>query len=764
MMTSNFGRAFRSNRPGALGIGMGLGLAAAAFSMAMASTASAAALKIPLTKSGTCPELKRESFPMGDNFTGRFLNTNTSDITIRNNWGTIQSALAPEQSVNCTQVPTGFKIEAFASEKETGNIISLMGFTFDERGRIWAVETFDYPNVITDPFAGHDRIVILEDTDGDHVVDKHTVFATGLNIPQGIEIVPQGVVIAMTPHVVLFEDKNGDDKADAPQGKILYTGFKKGDTHGGITHLRYGMDNWLYGDIGYNGGVVGGVTFGSGIVRMRLDGSKFEYVGPTAGGNSAGFGMMEDGQIFSLGATGGGNTHSQHAVIPGTAAAQISAYGNAFKAITKDLMQGDQSGGFTAATDHEFYTARLFPKEYWNRAAFVSDGTGHLVNVDFLVPKGSTWSSTRVDATPNIYASTDAWSAPIQTRVGPDGAVWVLDWYTYIYLHNGMGPSGPGAGFEDPSLPYRSLRDRTRERIYRVVPADGKVDPILNLSKATPEQLVAALAHSNMQWRIAAQVQILKRTTLQADKDKMESMLADALKKSWAKDGAGIDGYALHALWTAEGLGFLKDHAATWDPILKALLLHPSPAVRMNVAKAMPKTAASAAAIRDQGTVNAEEPQVRLWAMLALADMPKTAGINIYTAYHNLDSWSKLAFDKANAGAGIADAAIVPAVPPLHAVEAPAVSAREQRSIPLKSDIRFGKIRNGEWLPFPDGGLAAGVLTVYDSQGKAVAKSAFDGAAWSAPVRGLNRPVYLFVFQERDGGRIQGKVTGGVGL
>ncbi len=742
---------------------LAMGLGAAAFAMAAPGAPSAygAALKAPLTKTGACPELKREAFPMGDNFTGRYLNSNPNgDFTLKNNWGTIQSALPPEQSVNCTQVPTGFKVEQWASEKETGAINSLMNYAFDERGRMWAVETFDYPNKVTDPFAGHDRIVILEDTDGDHVVDKQTVFATGLNIPQGIELTPAGVVVAMAPHVVLFEDKNGDDHADQPQGKILYTGFTKGDTHGAITHLRYGLDNWLYGDIGFNGGVVKGVTFGSGMVRMRVDGSKFEYVGPTGGGNSAAFGMMEDGQIFSARATDGGNTHTLHGVIPGVMANQISSYGNAFKPITKDLVQGDQAGGFTAATDHEIYTARLYPKEYWNRAAFVSEGTGHLVNVDFLVAKGSTWSSTRVDATPNIFASSDAWTAPIQSRVGPDGCVWVLDWYTYIYLHNGMGPSGAGSAFEDASLPYRSLRDRTRERIYRVVPADGKVDPILDLSKATPEQLVMALANSNLLWRIQAQVQILKRTTAQADKDKMEAMLSTALSKSWAKDGAGIDGYALHALWTAEGLGFFKDKASTWDPILKSLLLHPSPAVRMNVVKAMPRTAASAEAIRDQGTVNDTDPQVRLWAMLALGEMPKTTGITIFASFHSLDTWSGQAFTKANAGAGIADAATMPAVPPLHAVEAPVVSARQELDIPLKHDIRFGRIRNGEWLPFPNGGLSAGQLTVYDLRGHVVAASDYDGRAWSAPVRGLTQPMYVFAFQGRDGSRLQGKIAG----
>lgn len=86
----------------------------------------------------------------------------------------------------------------------------------------------------------------------------------------------------MAPHLVLFEDKNGDDKADSPTGTILYTGFRKndpGDTYGGITHIKYGLDGWLYGVVGYNGGLVKGVGFAQGLWCGKLDGTKFEFLG-----------------------------------------------------------------------------------------------------------------------------------------------------------------------------------------------------------------------------------------------------------------------------------------------------------------------------------------------------------------------------------------------------------------------------------------------------------------------------------------------------
>lgn len=115
----------------------------------MTMTASAAAMKAPLTKTGACPELKRETFPMGDNFMGRFIATNLNgDITLKSKFGSIQTALAPQQSIDCSAVAAGFKIEQWTSELETAKIISLQNVTFDERGRVWAVETFDYPNIM----------------------------------------------------------------------------------------------------------------------------------------------------------------------------------------------------------------------------------------------------------------------------------------------------------------------------------------------------------------------------------------------------------------------------------------------------------------------------------------------------------------------------------------------------------------------------------------------------------------------------------------
>jgi len=140
-----------------------------------------------------------------------------------------------------------------ASEKETGAINSLMNYAFDERGRMWPWK----PSTIRT--RSRTRSPATTASSSSRIPTAITWWTSRPSSPP-----PQhpprhransrGRGGGHGPHVILFEDKNGDDKADQPQGKILYTGFTKGDTHGAITHLRYGLDNWLYGDIGYNGG------------------------------------------------------------------------------------------------------------------------------------------------------------------------------------------------------------------------------------------------------------------------------------------------------------------------------------------------------------------------------------------------------------------------------------------------------------------------------------------------------------------------------
>src|SRR5262249_4471050 len=144
---------------------------------------------------------------------------------------------------------------------------------WDERGRLWVAVTVDYPNERQPEGKGRDRILILEDTDGDGVADKVTVFADKLSIPTSIAFHRGGAIVHQAPHTLFLKDSKGDGKADVRQ--VLFTGWGTGDTHAGPSNLWYGLDNWYHGIVGYSGfrGQAGREShqFGQGFYRFRGD-------------------------------------------------------------------------------------------------------------------------------------------------------------------------------------------------------------------------------------------------------------------------------------------------------------------------------------------------------------------------------------------------------------------------------------------------------------------------------------------------------------
>src|SRR5262249_42714531 len=177
-------------------------------------------------------------------------------------WGTVgkpltkmQLPLSPEESMKRMSVPVEFEVKLFASEKLLGGKPICM--TWDERGRLWAAITQDYPNGMRSRGRGRDRIVVAEDTDGDGVADKVTVCADKLSIPTSITVYKGGIIVTQAPDTLYLKDTKGTGKADVR--KVLFTGWSTSDTHAGPSNLHYGLDNWIHGIVGYAGyrGTVG---------------------------------------------------------------------------------------------------------------------------------------------------------------------------------------------------------------------------------------------------------------------------------------------------------------------------------------------------------------------------------------------------------------------------------------------------------------------------------------------------------------------------
>src|SRR5690606_34014730 len=170
---------------------------------------------------------------------------------------------------------------------------------WDEKGRLWVIETVDYPNEVRQQDGvGSDRIKICEDTDGDGRADKFTVFAENLNIPTSMVFANGGVIVAQAPHFIFLKDTNGDDKADIRENII--TGWGKSDTHAGPSNLRYGLDNRIWGVLGYSGfdGEVGGkhFKFSQGVYNFSPDGKDLEYLARTSN-NTWGLGFSEENDV-----------------------------------------------------------------------------------------------------------------------------------------------------------------------------------------------------------------------------------------------------------------------------------------------------------------------------------------------------------------------------------------------------------------------------------------------------------------------------------
>lgn len=569
-----------------------------------------------------------------------------SNFTARHLVPKIQEGLTPEESMKLIQVPADFDIKLFAAEPDITNPIAM---SWDERGRLWIVESVDYPNTfIETDGASNDRIKICEDTNGDGKADKFTVFADNLNIPTSMVFARGGVIVSMAPNFVFLKDTNGDDKADIRE--TILTGFGKNDTHAGPSNLQYGFDNKIWGVLGYSGfnGNINGnnVRFAQAVYRVNTDGKNLEYLASTSN-NTWGLGFSEDNNVFISTAN---NTHSAYYSMPGKYM-QRGLPGNNIQAVQKldghydvhamtpNLRQVDVVGGFTSAAGHHLYTARNFPKEYWNRIALICEPTVRLIHNAIIEPKGAGF--TERDGW-NLLASSDEWVGPVQAQVGPDGAVWVADWYNFVIQHNTFVPrQAPTEVILPLTLADQkrgqgnalatNLRDLDRGRVYRVVYKKGKTYTPVKLSANDVPSLLAALESDNMFWRITAQRLLVE--------SKNQSALPGLYKiiNNQKVDEIGLNGPAIHALWILQGLGALNGSNAEALQVVAKAFLHPASGVRKAAVEVLPNNQHAIDAIQKSGLINDPNLNVRKSVLLAIAAMPPSGELGklLYEASKN---------------------------------------------------------------------------------------------------------------------------------
>ncbi len=547
-----------------------------------------------------------------------------------------------DEAMKFIQVPAEFTLTLFAEEPD---IVKPIAFAFDERGRMWIAETVDYPNQPLAGNPGNDRIRILEDTNGDGKADKFTVFADHLNIPTSLVFANGGVIVAQPPHILFLKDTNGDDQAD--ERKILSTGWGQRDTHAVLSSLQYGLDNYIWGVVGYSGfdGEINGkkFQFAQAAFRFKPDGSDFEVMTGSTN-NTWGLGFSETFDVFGSTAN---NDPSWNMAIPnrffdgieglptpgqrgvGSGYQSLAAF-YAVHPLTPYIRQVDVFNGYTAGAGHNLYTARSFPKEYWNRIAFINEPTAHVIGQGIVEKQGAGFVTR--DGW-NLAAGAEEWFAPVHTQVGPDGAVWFADWYNFIIQHNPTPQgfsNGAGNAYES------QLRDHQRGRIYRIAYKNAAPSPKRSLSIKDTAGLLDALASDNMLWRMTAQRLIVER----GQKDVVPQL--QALVKNTAVDAVGINGGAMHALWTLKGLGEIDSPASTSYTAAVAALKHPAAGVRKAAAMVLPKTAAAASAMLAANVLQDPDLHTRLAATLVLSEMPESAELSqaLYRESQKTDNYA----------------------------------------------------------------------------------------------------------------------------
>jgi putative membrane-bound dehydrogenase-like protein len=505
-----------------------------------------------------------------------------------------------------------FNISVAADENIAEKIISL---DWDPKGRLWVVETPEYPNgrtinrndaPITPWRSGHpeefkpgtkenrkarDKVSILEDTNGDGIMDKKTVFADGLELATSMVFYKDGVIVSQAPDILWIRDTDGDGKADKTE--VLFTGWGTSDAHAVLSNLRWGPDGWIYGSVGYSAGRVysgdrkhffGNIS--AGIYRFRPDGSKLEQVA-TASCNTWGCEVAPDNEIFFSTATCG--EPIDHVVIPETIRARgglpgLKSYLDImeenkvfppFQETREPYVQIDWVGQFTAAAGACIYDGGAWPAKWEPEnqySFFLSEPTVNLFHHEFLSPRGPTYHGHKEEGRKQteFLTSPDYWFRPIHSRVGPDGALYVVDFYNQIAVHNDT--RGPAHGANNAAT--RPDRNHNFTRLYRVQHKEAKALPPENFDASDPAQLVSMLRHPNGWTRVTANRLLTENPALlAAAAGDLGELIADKTAPPFSRVSAM---WLYRSLARTEPVGFDTQ-------VYQEVASDPSPVIRKNV-------------------------------------------------------------------------------------------------------------------------------------------------------------------------------------
>src|SRR3984957_13611833 len=474
-----------------------------------------------------------------------------------------------DDALKTFKVESGFHVEKFLSEPD---VVSPVAMDVDENGRIYVVEDRGYP-LSTDTALG--RVKMIE-TNGDGTPGRVTIFAENLVMPTGVMRWKKGILVTDAPNVWYFEDTKGNGVADVR--KLVLTGFAVTNPQHTVNNPVYGLDNWIYlahegparaiiykkqfGDVGTD------IRFSDRLdlaalkehnrnVRFRPDSHQLESL---SGSSQYGQAFDDWGHHF----TTNNSDHARHEVIAARYLERnpdlpvfppthnIPDHGAAAKVYPITLHPRfellTEVGQFTSACGITFYHGSLF----------VAEPVHNLAHQDLLTDAGATFIAKRAHPDVEFLASTDAWFRPVNFYVGPDGALYVMDFYRLVIEHP-----------EWMSTEAQKSKDLTkgidRGRIYRIIPDGAPARRTVKLGSASNTELVHELENPVIWWRRTAQRLLVDRNAVDVAPN-----LIRLIHESQSPVGR------LHALWTLDGLGKLD------APEIEVGLADQAPGVREN--------------------------------------------------------------------------------------------------------------------------------------------------------------------------------------